>query len=58
MKSKRRRFNLNCCASSRGAYVMKAHKEHLKENHDKHFADAELDTPVTHHVIRKYYVTS
>ena len=30
---KRERFNRNCVASSRGAYVMHAHKQQLTENH-------------------------
>ena len=32
-KHQRERFNRNCVASSRGAYVMHSHKRALEENH-------------------------
>ena len=32
-KHQRERFNRNCVASSRGAYVMNSHKRALEENH-------------------------
>jgi hypothetical protein len=33
VKHQRERFNRNCVASSRGAYVMHSHKRALEENH-------------------------
>jgi hypothetical protein len=46
---KRERFNRNCVASSRGAYVMHAHKKKLEENHTQSasfFAAVKKSTPV------------
>lgn len=46
---KRERFNRNCIASSRGAYVMHAHKEKIKEDHEaslSFFAAIKKSTPV------------
>lgn len=46
---KRERFNRNCVASSRGAYVMHAHKQQLAENHStstSFFAAVKKSTPV------------
>ena len=34
IKHQRKRFNRNCVASSRGSYVMRAHKQLLKEAHE------------------------
>jgi hypothetical protein len=47
----RQRFNRNCIASSRGSYVMHAHKQMLSENHSSSnsqtiFADARVNTKV------------
>ena len=48
---KRERFNRNCIASSRGSYVMHAHKQMLSENHSSEksltlFAAVKEHTPV------------
>jgi len=48
---KRQRFNRNAVASSRGAYVMHAHKRQLSENHNDSvslnlFAAVKNTTPV------------
>ena len=46
---KRERFNRNCVASSRGAYVMHAHKQQLAENHStstSFFAAVKKSVPV------------
>ena len=48
---KRQRFNRNCIASSRGSYVMHAHKQMLSENHSSEksltlFAAVKEHTPV------------
>lgn len=48
---KRQRFNRNCIASSRGSYVMHAHKRQLEENHSNEvsvnlFAAVKKSTPV------------
>lgn len=48
---KRQRFNRNAVASSRGAYVMHAHKQMLSENHSSEksltlFAAVKEHTPV------------
>ena len=49
IKHRRKRFNRNCIASSRGAYVMHSHKEYLKEKHNSSlsfFAAVKKSTPV------------
>ena len=46
---KRERFNRNCIASSRGSYVMHAHKDKLRENHEvsaSFFAAVKKSVPV------------
>ena len=46
---KRQRFNRNCIASSRGAYVMHSHKKALEENHQtsvSFFAAVKQHVPV------------
>ena len=49
IKHRRKRFNRNCIASSRGAYVMRSHKEYLKEKHNSSlsfFAAVKERTPL------------
>ena len=49
IKHQRERFDRNCVASSRGAYVMHAHKKKLEENHTQSasfFAAVKKSTPV------------
>ncbi len=51
VKHQRERFNRNCIASSRGAYVMHSHKRVLEENHSNEvsislFATVKKSTPV------------
>ena len=51
IKHQRERFDRNCIASSRGSYVMHAHKQMLSENHSSEksltlFAAVKKSTPV------------
>ena len=51
IKHQRQRFDRNCVASSRGSYVMHAHKQMLSENHSSKksltlFAAVKKSTPV------------
>jgi hypothetical protein len=49
IKHQRERFNRNCIASSRGSYVMHAHKKKLEENHTQSasfFAAVKKSVPV------------
>lgn len=51
IKHQRERFNRNCVASSRGSYVMHAHKQMLSENHLSEksltlFAAVKKSTPI------------
>lgn len=51
--SKRKRFKLSACGSSRGGYVQRAHQRYIKEEHLKNEVTL---VNIEIHIPKKYFV--